>query len=235
MRPFFPISKFIKLEIYKELWNGAISAFERGEPRIDSHLSDKANDSRRGVTLVFRPAANVRKAVADFTGRLADICPGQYFYHPEELHISVLSIFSGTELWKKEMERFERCRPIIGDVLKARRPFKIKFQGVTASPDSVLIQGFPDDGLAGIRSALRDAFANGGFADMLDRRYKVIAAHITVMRFCRVCPEIKSLLAFLKENRQTNFGECEVGRLELILGDWYASADKVKTLEEYTL
>jgi hypothetical protein len=63
----------------------------------------------------------------------------------------------------------------------------------------------------------------------------VTAAHITLMRFCRPCPDIQRLVAFLKENRQTYFGECEISKLELIFGDWYASADKVETLEEYNL
>ena len=224
------------MEIYEKLWNDAVSAFERGQPRLDPHLPDKTNDSRRGVTLVFRPAANVRDAVADFIGRLTDISPGQYFYRREELHITVLAIFSGTEHWRQEWERFEQCRPIIGEVLKTQRPFKIRFQGVTASPESVLIQGFPsDDGLATIRNALRDAFAREGFADMLDRRYKVVTAHITIMRFWRPRPDMKPLLTFLKENRQTEFGQCDVDRLELILGDWYASAKNVKTVEEYRL
>jgi 2'-5' RNA ligase len=224
------------LEIYEKLWNDAISAFETGQPKLDPYLPDKANDLRRGVTLVFRPAANVRDAVADFVDRLAGILPGQYFYRREELYVTVLSIFSGTEHWRKELGRFEQCRPIIGKILKTQQPFKIKFQGVTASPESILIQGFPScDGLAGIRSALRDGFSREGFADMLDRRYKVVAAHITIMRFCSPCQDMKPLLTFLKENRQTDLGECEIGKLELILGDWYASADKVTTLEEYQL
>lgn len=228
--------KFISLEIYKKLWSDAIAAFERGQPILDRHLPDMTNDSRRGVTLVFRPAANVCDAVSDFIGRFADILPGQYFYRREELHITVLSIFSGTENWRQELERFERCRPIIGEVLKIERRFKIKFRGVTASPDSVLIQGFPwDDGLANIRTALRDAFSREGFADMLDRRYKATAAHISIMRFCHPCANMKPLLAFLRENRQTNFGECEIDRLELILSDWYASSERVKILEEYRL
>lgn len=188
------------------------------------------------MTLIFRPAADVRDAVADFIHRLTRFCPEQYFYRPEELHITILSIFSGTELWKQELERLQRCQPIIGKALKTQHPFKIKFHGVTASPDSVLIQGFPlDDGLAAIRTALRDSFARKGFGDMLDRRYKVVAAHITIMRFCRPCPDMKPLLKFLKENRQTDFAQCEIDRLELVLGDWYASADKVTTLEEYQL
>jgi hypothetical protein len=74
-----------------------------------------------------------------------------------------------------------------------------------------------------------------GFADMLDRRYKVSAAHITIMRFCQPCPEMKQLLAFLKQSRETDFGECDVASLELIWSDWYASTDRVKRLEEYRL
>jgi 2'-5' RNA ligase len=172
----------------------------------------------------------------DFVSRLMTICPGQYFYQPQELHVTMLSVISGTELWQRELDRFQKCQPIIREALKTQRPFRIKFQGVTASPDSVLIQGFPmDDGLTVIRAALREAFASAGFADMLDRRYKMTAAHITIMRFCRPCSNLTRLVAFLKENRQISFGECEINSLELILGDWYASADKVKMLEEYEL
>jgi 2'-5' RNA ligase len=226
----------MKLEIYEKLWTEAVSAFERGEQKPDCYLPDKTADVRRGTTLIFRPLANVRDTITDFMSRLAEICPGQYFYRPEELHITVLSIITMTELWELEMDRFQKCRPLIGQALTAQRPFKIKFHGVTASPDSVLIQGFPfDDGLAAIRAALRDAFARAGFADMLDRRYKVTAAHISIMRFCRPCPEIKRLLAFLNKNRRNNCGECEISHLELIFGDWYASSNKVKILEAYPL
>jgi 2'-5' RNA ligase len=224
------------LDIYEELWVKAVSAFERGELKIDPHLPDKTADHRRGVTLIFRPSPNVKDAVSNLMRRLAAICPSQYFYRPDELHITVLSIFTMTELWEREMEQFQKCRPIIGDALRTRRPFKIEFRGVTATPDSILIQGFPlDDGLAEIRTALRQAFARAGFADMLDRRYKASAAHITTMRFCCPCSGARRLLGFLEENRQTGFGECHIAKLELILGDWYASADKVKTLEEYPL
>jgi 2'-5' RNA ligase len=228
--------KFLKLEIYEKLLNDAVSAFERGEQKIDRYLPDKTEDTRRGTTLIFRPPTNVRNAVTEFVGRLAEVCPGQYFYRPEELHITVLSIITMTELWEEEMDRFEECRPLIGPALMGQRPFKMKFSGVTASPDSILIQGFPSgDGLSEIRTTLREAFARTGFADMLDRRYKVTAAHITLMRFCRPCADIHRLVAFLNENRQTPFGECEISNLELIFGDWYASADKVETLEEYKL
>ena len=121
--------------IYQRLWSEAVAAFARGEHKIAPHLSDKANDRRRGVTLICRPSALVRDAVTDYIRRLSEVCPGQHFYRPEELHITVLSIISGTELWEREMPRLDACRPIIGEVLSRCQPFKIHFLGVTASPD----------------------------------------------------------------------------------------------------
>jgi 2'-5' RNA ligase len=225
-----------ELAIYEKLWSDAISAFENGQPQIDPHLSDQTKDLRRGVTLVFRPSPPVRDAVADFIHRLAAICPGQHHYRPEELHVTVLSIISGTELWRREIHRLAACRRVIANVLNAHHPFKFKFHGVTASPGAVLIQGFPaDDSLTAIRDHLRDAFARHGLGDLLDRRYKITGAHMTAMRFCKPPADLKPLLFFLKENRDLPFGEMEVNRLQLIFNDWCASADTVRTLQEYQL
>jgi 2'-5' RNA ligase len=224
------------LQIYDKLWNDAVSAFERGEPQIDSYLSDKANDLRRGVTIIFRPSPSVGDAVVHFIRQLAGICPDQYFYRPEELHVTVLSIISGTEFWQREFGRVGDCRRIISDVMRRHRSFKINFRGITASPASVMIQGFPTgDGLAAIRDDLRMAFGQNGLGDMPDRRYKITGAHMTIMRFRKLCPDSKRLAAFLKESRERNFGESKIVNIQLTLADWYSSADTVQTLQEYRL
>jgi 2'-5' RNA ligase len=170
-----------------------------------------------------------------YISRLTEVCPGQYFYRPEELHITVLSIISGTELWEREMPRIKKCRPIIGEVLGRCRPFKIHFRSVTASPDSVLIQGFPTDGLTAMREELRAAFARHGFGDMLDRRYKATTAHMTAMRFSKPCPDLKPLMLLLRASCEMDFGESEVNAIQLILGDWYGSGESVRMLHEYRL
>ena len=223
-------------EIYDRLWNEAVSAFERGEPKLDPHLPEKTNDLRRGVTLVCRPCAGVRDRVAGFIKRLSAFCPGQYFYRPEELHVTVLCVITGTPLWREQMPRAEASIPLIEEALRRQPSFQIKFRGLTAAPDSVMIQGFPvGEGLTNIREAVREAFSRAEFGDMLDRRYKVTAAHITIMRFCKPDADLQPLLAFLKENRETNFGECEFKNIQLIFGDWYASANTVRTLKVYPL
>lgn len=224
------------MEIYEKLWQEAIAAFRQDGPKIDRHLTNKATDLRRGVTLVCRPSAAVKQAVMDYLQEIQSFCPGQYCYRPEEMHVTVLSIITMTESWREEMDWFEVCRPLIREVLERQRSFKIQFRGVTAAPDSVMVQGFPlGEGLTVIRDALRKVLARAGFGDMLDRRYKVTAAHISIMRFSQPCPEIERLLAFLKQSRDRSFGECEMTRLELIWGNWYASHETVKTLEEYPL
>jgi 2'-5' RNA ligase len=58
---------------------------------------------------------------------------------------------------------------------------------------------------------------------------------MTVMRFQRPDSDWKQLAALLAEQRETDFGEMEVSRIQLIWGDWYASAEVVRTLEEYVL
>jgi 2'-5' RNA ligase len=222
--------------IYEQLWKDAALLFERGEVKADPYLSTGAEDLRRGVTLVFRPSATVRKSAMDYIRRLAAIWPEQYFYGPEQLHVTVLSIVTVTERWQQEMERVKACRPLIGEALDRQHSFRVSFRGVTAAPDGVMIQGFPaHDGLRSIREVLREAFRDAGFGDMPDRRYKATAAHMSVMRVRKPGGAAERLVSFLKESRERDFGECQIASFELIWSDWYASAGSVKTLEKYRL
>ena len=223
------------MQIYEKLWHEAVTAFQHGKPQIDTHLLDKKNDLRRGVTIVFRPSLPVRNKIKRFLNHLAAVCPNQHFYLPEEFHVTVLSIISGTEFWEKEIRHLDFYRAVIGDVLRRQRSFKVSFRGVTASPGTVMIQGFPRGGLSKIRDQLRDAFTRNGFGGKLDRRYKISTAHITVMRFSKPVSDLKRLTSLLEENQKTNFGEIKVNRLQLIWGDWYASANIVQKIQEYHL
>jgi 2'-5' RNA ligase len=224
------------LDIYQQLWTEAVSAFERGAPQIDPVLSGCTNDLRRGVTLAFRPAPAELIRVKKFIAQLALVAPEQYFYHPEELHVTVLSIISGTELWRREIRQLAACRAVINEVLSRHRSFQVCFRGVTASPGAVMIQGFPaGDDLEQLRDELREAFAQNGLGDRLDRRYKITSAHMTVMRFRRPAGDWKPLMKMLAENRHTDFGGTQVNRIQLLWGDWYASANVARTLQEYSL
>jgi hypothetical protein len=58
---------------------------------------------------------------------------------------------------------------------------------------------------------------------------------MTIMRFRQPERDLKSLVAFLKASREMNFGEGEISAIQLLFGDWYASAERARTLQEYLL
>jgi 2'-5' RNA ligase len=222
--------------IYNQLWSKTSAALESGELRVDPLLRAKAGDPRRGATLVARPNADVRKRVETFLHEAAAICPGQHFYQPAELHVTVLAVIPSTESWREEIHQLPVVRTVLDKVLKNYRSFSLKFRGVTVSPGAVLVQGFPqDDALARLRDELRSALRDRGVGENLDRRYKIVAAHMTVMRFSHPKAYWKRLLDFLQAHRETDFGKTRFQSLQLIWNDWCASADTVRVLREYQL
>jgi 2'-5' RNA ligase len=223
-------------QVYERLWNEAVPALERNDVELDRHLRDKPQDLRRGLTLALRPCSKVQDSIKTFLLELADAAPGQYFYRPEEFHVTVLAIIPGSESWQDKIQHLAAYQSIIDEVLKRHQKFSIAFQGVTASRGAIMIQGFPgDETLAQIRDELREAFWKNKFGEQLDVRYKINTTHITVMRFCNANLDGKHLLATLQANRTTDFGKTRVADLELILSDWYASATTARTLQKYKL
>jgi len=223
-------------QTYDRLWGEAIPRFERGEPQIDPHLLNRADDRRRGVTLALRPDPAIQMAVDFFLRQLADVAPNQYFYRPDELHVTVLAMIPGSEAWRGKIHDLPAIHAVVGKVLKRHRSFDISFRGVTESPGAVIIQGFPHGGaLAEIRDELRRVLWENHLGGDVDRRYKINTAHITAMRFSNDLAYWKGVVELLKANRKTDFGEMRVRKLQLLWGDWYASAQSVRTIQEYPL
>ena len=224
------------MRIYEQLWIEAMAAFELGKPQLDPHLPDKANDLRRGLSLSFWLPPSIQARIKNFLDQLAADFPGQYFYQPEELHVTIVTLISATELWQQEFGDVDSFRAILREVLSRHPPFQVEFRGVTAAPNAVLIQGFTvDDTLENIRRELRRTFVERGFPNRLDRRYPNSAAHVTAMRFCKPDADWRRLMTVLKANRETHFGTMHIEELQLLWGDWYASADRVRVLEKFRL
>ena len=222
--------------VYERLWRTTNALLKSGRIQIDHRLQNLAGDSRRGITLVARPDATVRRNVMEFLHELSGICPRQHFYQPSELHVTVMAIIPGSESWRGQIHQLPACQETLGSVLKNGRPFSIRFRGVTVSPDAVMVQGFPTDaGLTRLRNQLRAAFRAAGLGENLDRRYRTVTAHLTAMRFSRPERDWNRLREFLQAHRETDFGETRFPRLQLIWSNWYASARVVRVLQEYPL
>lgn len=222
--------------VYDRLWQEAVAAFAAGGPVIDPHLPDKTRDLRRGLTLLCRPDREVQRAIGTLLAALAEVAPGQYFYRPQEFHVTILSIVPGSELWQDKIGPLTTYRSVVGKVLNGQRGFSIAFRGVTASAHAVLVQGFATDAtLAELRDRLREELQKHNVAAELARKYRIQTAHLTIMRFCRPDTDWDRLKRLLESHRTTSFGETRVENAELVLTDWYASADRLRLLETYGL
>ena len=222
--------------IYNRLWRQSTVALKSGGWQIDAHLQKGKKDPRRGATLVARPDAKIQERVGRFLHAAAGISPGQYYYQPAQLHLTVLAVIPGSTSWRKDIHRLPPCRKVLAQVLKNHPAFSVRFRGVTVSPDAVLIQGFPrGEILARLRDDLRNALRDAGVGENLDRRYKIAAAHLTVMRFANPKADWRGLRDFLHSHRDTDFGEMRFCSLPLVWSDWCASTGVARTLDEYTL
>ena len=221
---------------YRHLWQSAMQSFHQSRVETDDNLLDKQNDLRRGMTLIIRPNRAVVQKISLFLSELTDAEPTQYFYHSNELHVTLLSLFTATTNYQPYYAKQSAYLRAVDSLLSQTRRFVIRFRGVTASPGAVMIQGFPEnDALNILRDLLRLQFVSEGLGDEVDRRYAIKTAHITVFRFQRQPGNIKLFMECLRKYQSYDFGETEVDFIQMVRNDWYMSEDRVSVIKKWEL
>lgn len=75
----------------------------------------------------------------------------------------------------------------------------INFQGITASPSAIMLQGFTNsNSLDDLRNSLRINFTNSGIEESIDKRYSINTAHATVARFRKGISHTEKLIETLE-------------------------------------
>ncbi|HUR88103.1 MAG TPA: 2'-5' RNA ligase family protein [Ramlibacter sp.] len=221
---------------YDAMWAEAAPLVRDGGAELDPWLSLPAEDARRGVTLLARPAPAVAAALAAFLGQLRALEPEQYYQPQAELHHTVLSLFTATADYAPHLENLPEYRAAVADAIAGMPPFTIAVSGVTLACGAVLAQGFPQDGtLAAMRERLREALGARGLGGALDRRYRLETAHMTLVRFAAPLRDAARFVNALAAARAIDFGVSEVDELELVLGDWYHTTERERELARYPL
>jgi 2'-5' RNA ligase len=223
-------------KLYDGLWQDALARFAKGQVEPDGYLADRQSDQRLGLTVIARPSQRVVDQYMALIHQLAQVEPDQYYYHPDQLHITVLSLFTATELSEPYFTRLVDYLAVSGAILSTAGSFAIDFQGVTATPNGIMGQGFPQDGyLETLREKLRKALREQDLGQGLDTRYHLRTAHVTLMRFRYPPQALTHLVAILKEHRDFRFGNSLFQTLQVVKNDWYMSTEKVEVLAEYKL
>ena len=222
--------------IYESIWQKAQQALNNGGPHIDPHLQNLSRDRRLGMTLIARPTQPLIRQVLDLQNRLRELEPLQHYYRTDELHITILTLFNVMDGYEPHMSKAPRYERSLSTALAKMPPFQLTFQGICASPEAVMIQGFPVDAqLESLRETLRENLHAHGLGDTLDVRYRISTAHSTIMRFSRPFQDAPALLDLLSDLREEPFGKMTCRSIQWVKNDWYMSADKVTLLAEYQL
>lgn len=222
---------------YNKLWNQGAAAVQKNSLKADPYLLNKASDNRRGLSVVCRPSQEVCRSVQNFLSGIKEREPNQYFYTPAQLHTTILSIITcSTEVNMAEIEVNPYFK-ILSEAIESIPAFPIKYRGVTATPDSVLIQGFPEDAhLEKIRHRIRSHIKRSSVLHTLDQRYRTHTAHMTCLRYQTTSlNNSEAFLKYLQDYKEYDFGTNKFTNLEFVLHDWYMSEGKTKLLREYPL
>ncbi|MBA3772393.1 MAG: hypothetical protein H0X13_07905 [Ramlibacter sp.] len=146
--------------------------------------------------------------------------PAQRYQPASDLHHTILSLFPATADCAPYLTQLPAYLAAVAEVAAVTPSFAIDIRGVTLTPGAVLAQGFPRDATpATVREHLRAALHARGLGDALDQRYRLVTAHMTLVRFATPLDDPQRFVAALATARGTDFGLTMVGRLELLFGD----------------
>jgi 2'-5' RNA ligase len=198
-------------------------------------LIDSPHDDRRGITLLARPPAAIMAAIEAMLIDFRRVDPAQYYYPASDIHLTILSIiscYSGFTLSTIEPKAYQAAVQLI---LQGCRPFMLTYEGITASPSGIMVQGFPqDDGLEILRASTREAFQSSGLQQSIDQRYSLQTAHSTIIRFRKPLADPALLLATIAKYKEDFIGTFAVTAVELVYNDWYQRARNTVLLQKYS-
>ncbi|MGF1834421.1 hypothetical protein [Photobacterium sanguinicancri] len=221
--------------IYDGMWDKFITASERNEYELDKHLLDLDSDTRRGITALTylkQGSGSALDEIVKFQTAVQEIEPNQYYHPFDELHLTVLSVISCIPAFELNEINTKSYADVFRSVLcSSLPPIEVKYQGVTASPNCIVVQGFPvNDALEKLRNNLRTQLTDAGLRVTFDSRYKLVTAHSSIVRFRLPISDGQTLLALCQQYRNHKFGRIVFTDFELVFNNWYQNLAVTESL-----
>ncbi len=219
---------------YDAMWQRGAPSLARGDAQLDpAILAD--NDRRRGISLILQPSAAQLSRLTAFQHEAAEIEPGLYCYPTADLHVTVLSLFSCADDFALAEVDIPDYVDLVAACLSSKPKLRLRFMGVTATPECVMAQGFADDdALNVLRERIRKLLRVRSLPTTVDSRYVSTTAHCTVLRFPRPLAHAARFVRFLAAHRSTDFGTADVTGLSLVYNDWYHRRQNVQLLQRFS-
>ena len=191
----------------------------------DKSLNNAKNDNRMSLDLLIRIPSEINDKIEECISELKNIEPNVYYYPKTDFHITVIDILKGEENREipQNLNEYIECIKICASKIK---PFKIKFDGLTASNNAILIKGYYEEELQKFRESLRKILKERKL--LFQERYETISCHITIMRIPDKVNKPKDLIKVI-EKKQI-FGIMEVNTMELAFHNWYDTKKEILSI-----
>ena len=223
------------IQHYDAMRRAAFAQLQQHGPSVDP-LIESARDTRRGITLLARPAEGILTRIAAVLADFYPSEPNQYYYPVSDIHLTVLSIISCYPGFALDDVQVAAYQDAARTIARQAVPFAIRFAGLTASPGGVMVQGVPQgEGLEQLREEARKVFRQSGLQHSMDLRYALQTAHATVIRFKSGLVNTAAFIKRVEQYKGLDFGVFTVDAVELVYNDWYQRAANTISLGKYLL
>ena len=212
-----------------ELYN--INIHEKNKQKLllggvpDKFLTNVKNDNRISLDVLFRISSEISDKFEKSISEIKNIEPDLYYYPKEDYHITVLDILRGetNRTIPKNVNEYIEC---IKNCVNEIRPFKIEFNGLTASDNAIMVKGYYEYELQKFRVILRKSLREKGLD--FDERYETISSHITVARIPDKLKNINNLIKYIEQERM--FGIMIIDTFELTFHNYYDTKKEVLSI-----
>ena len=212
---------------YDAMWEHAHCAIARGEVDCDTRLA-AGPDPRRGISLIARPCQALQASFDHVLERLADAEPAQYRYPAADLHMTILSLLTVSADAVIHPALVDDYRAAVQAAVDGIDAIEIGFDGIALSRGAVMARGVPrGPSLEILRERLRRQLRERGLDGALDRRYRLVTAHMTLFRFTEPLRDAARCAALLHALRDEPLGALRIDRVELVINDWYMSSQSL--------
>ena len=208
-----------------------INIFQKSKEKLlsggkgDDFLKNVKNDNRMSLVLLIRISPEISDKIEECISELKNIEPNLYYYPKSDFHITVIDILKGEENREipTNINEYIECIKICASQIK---PFKIIFNGLTASDNAIMVKGYYEQELQKFRESLRKLLRERSLP--LQERYETISCHITIMRVPNKVDKPKELIKIIEKDK--NFGILEVNSMELSFHNWYDTKKEALTI-----
>lgn len=188
----------------------------------DASLEKALTDNRMSLVVLIRIPLDAAEKINSCINELKGIEPNLYYYPAKDFHITVMDVLKGEEgrSIPPNITEYIHC---IEECSKDISPFRIEFDGLTASDNAIMVRGYYDEQLMVFRHKLRDMLKQRGLS--LEERYKTISSHVTIARLLSKYQNPEKLLDYIEKPR--SFGNMTVSNMEISFHNWYDTRKEV--------